>query len=90
MTLHHHGSIIADNTDFIGVNTTLSFDFTTSQTCVRVDILEDIVFERNETFQLQLSSDDQVVILPDHEVIVTITDNDCKSCDNHNSFTFSY
>ena len=69
---------------------TLSFDFVTSQTCVGVDILDDIVFERNEAFQLQLSSDDQAVILPDHEVTVTITDNDCKSYGNHKSFRPSF
>ena len=58
----------------------LSFDFTTSRTCFQVGIIEDMIFERTEAFQLRLSSDDPVVILSGHEVTVTVTDNDSKSC----------
>ncbi len=65
--------------DYGLVDMALPFIFTSNETCIQVNITEDDVLESNEVFQLQLTSDDRVVILPIPAVNVTIIDNDGKN-----------
>ena len=47
--------------------------------CIEVPILDDLIIEGNEIFQLQLVTDDPAVDFTDSEVNVTVLDNDGES-----------
>ncbi len=60
----------------MGVNTTLSFGPGVSQVCITLNILEDVIVEDDEVFKLNLSSDDQAVLITQNTAEVTIAEDD--------------
>lgn len=66
--------------DYTAVNTSVTFGPTDTKQTVAVLITNDDLVENSEQFRLHLSTDDGQVKTNDDEMIITITDSDCKCC----------
>ena len=67
----------AGNFDYKTVdNRALTFSSALDDICIEVNITDDTIVETDEVFQLLLSTDESVVVLPLPAVNVTITDDD--------------
>ena len=69
---------IIDSMDFTSVTTQLTFQPSQADVpqCEDVPLQEDTILETNESFTVELSTTDPVVILDPQSATVTITDND--------------
>ena len=65
--------------DYIGITVPVFYDITTTTVSVSIDIVDDLVFEPTEHFNISLStSSDGCVILPGNEIVQVYIVDDGK------------
>ena len=73
------GAIGAGAGDYVTAVVDLSFGPTSLEDCTDISIINDVVFEQDEVFTVQLSTDDEQIMLSPRSASVTIQDNDGKN-----------